>query len=197
LNQYAEIARNSLLYEGADDELSYHIPIIARITGITKWLALAESAGHKVLSRVDIKDILPAHSAPRGLGLIAVLSENSDAAAYYYDHLVSQFPHFSGTSMGHRRLLGLLAYAAGKTSEAIKHFENSLSFCRKADYRPELAWTCCDNADVLTHRDESGDREKAQKLLDEGLAIAQELGMKTLEGRIKERLNQLGVKECT
>ncbi|MAG13473.1 MAG: hypothetical protein CMN78_02635 [Spirochaetales bacterium] len=195
LSQYTEIASNSLIYESVDDEFSYHIPIIARITGVTRWLAMAKSAGRKVLSRVDIRDTLPAHSAPRGLGLIAVLAENSDSAAYYYDHLVSQFPHFSGTSMGHRRLLGLLAHTAGKTSEAITHFENSLAFCRTAGYRPELAWTCCDYADVLRHRDNQGDREKAKKLFDEGLAITRELGMKTLEGRKKERLEQLGVEE--
>ena len=33
-------------------------------------------------------------------------------------------------------------------------FEEALAFCRKAGYRPELAWTCCDYADTLLQRNE-------------------------------------------
>jgi len=28
-------------------------------------------------------------------------------------------------------------------------FEDALTFCRRAGYRPELAWSCCDYADSL------------------------------------------------
>ena len=52
----------------------------------------------------------------------------------------------------------------------------ALAFCRKAGYRPELAWTCCDYADTLRERDADGDRAKASALLDESLAISSELG---------------------
>ena len=45
-----------------------------------------------------------------------------------------------------------------------------------AGYRPELTWTCCDYADTLLQRKNSGDREKAMSLLDESLAISSELG---------------------
>ena len=33
----------------------------------------------------------------------------------------------------------------------------ALAFCRKAGYRPELAWSCCDYADLLLERNGDGD----------------------------------------
>ena len=42
--------------------------------------------------------------------------------------------------------------------QAAEHFEHSLAFCRKAGYRPELAWTCCDYADLLLERNKKADR---------------------------------------
>ena len=38
------------------------------------------------------------------------------------------------------RLLGLLAHTIGKMDDAASHFEDALAFCRRAGYRPELAW---------------------------------------------------------
>ncbi len=71
--------------------------------------------------------------------------------------------------------------------QAAQHFEDTLAFCRKAGYRPELAWTCCDYADTLLQRSEPGDREKAMTLLDESLAISSELGMRPLMERVLSR----------
>ena len=56
---------------------------------------------------------------------------------------------------------------------------------RKARYRPELAWTCCDYADALRERDGEGDN--ATSLLDESLAISSELGMRPLMERVLSR----------
>ena len=85
------------------------------------------------------------------------------------------------------RLLGMLAVALGHIDEAIAHFEDSLAICRKAGYRPELAWTCCDYADTLLQRNEHGDRAKSIALLDESLAISSELSMRPLMGRVLSR----------
>ncbi len=82
------------------------------------------------------------------------------------------------------RLLGLLAQTMGKLDQAAAHFEDALAFCRKAGYRPELAWTCCDYADTLKERDAEGDSAKALSLLDESLAISTELEMKPLMERV-------------
>jgi DNA-binding CsgD family transcriptional regulator len=84
----------------------------------------------------------------------------------------------------------------GDLDQATKHFEDALAFCRQAGYRPELAWSLCDYADVLTQRATTdvaarhpsplceGDRAKAIALLGESLAIATELGMRPLTERV-------------
>ncbi len=72
------------------------------------------------------------------------------------------------------------------------HFEDSLTFCRRAGYRPELAWTCCDYSDTLFQRNGEGDRAKAVSLLEESLAISSELGMRPLMERVLSRREILG-----
>ena len=67
-----------------------------------------------------------------------------------------------------------------------------LAFCRKADYRPEMAWSCCDYADMLLERKNEGDRAKANSLLDEFLAISSELGMRPRMERVLARREILG-----
>ena len=54
-----------------------------------------------------------------------------------------------------------------------------------------MAWTCCDYADTLLQRNDSGDREKAMSLLDESLAISTELGMRPLMERVLSRQETL------
>ena len=56
--------------------------------------------------------------------------------------------------------------------------EAKLTFCRNGRFRPQLAWICCDYADLLLQRNGEGDRTKAMSLLDESLAISRELGMR-------------------
>ena len=76
----------------------------------------------------------------------------------------------------------------GNLDLAVGHFDDSLSFCLRGGFRPELAWTCCDYADTLLQRNEPGDREKATwALLDESLAISSELGMRPLMERVLSR----------
>ncbi len=78
-------------------------------------------------------------------------------------------------------------------NEANAHnFQDALTFGRKAGYRPELAWTCCDYADTLLQRDGEGDRAKAMSLLEESLAISSELGMRPLMERVLSRREILG-----
>ena len=85
------------------------------------------------------------------------------------------------------RLLGLLAHTSGEAERAVAHFESALAFCRKAGYRPELAWTCCDYADLLRDRHVEGGQERLVALLDESLAIARELSMRPLMERVLSR----------
>ena len=86
------------------------------------------------------------------------------------------------------------AKTVGNREQAFVHFEDSLAFCRKAGYRPELAWTCYDFADTLLERDDLDDQTKARSLLDEALVITRELSMKPLQervGTVQERIESL------
>ena len=89
--------------------------------------------------------------------------------------------------MGTDHLLALLSQTMQTLDQAASHFEDALALCRKAGYRPDLAWTCCDYADTLLQRNEPGDREKAMSLLDESLSISSELGMRPLMERVLSR----------
>ncbi len=72
----------------------------------------------------------------------------------------------------------------GDLDQAMAHFEDALVFCRRAGYRPVLAWVCCDYADMLLDHKNEGDRAKATSLLDESLAITSELSMRPLMERV-------------
>ena len=85
------------------------------------------------------------------------------------------------------RLLGLLALTIGRLDDAAGHFEDAVAFCRHAGYRLELAWTCCDYADLLRERGREGDRDAALSLLDESLAISRDLDMDSLVERVVAR----------
>ena len=91
------------------------------------------------------------------------------------------------------RVLGLLAQTMGKLDDAAAHFDDALAFCRKAGYRPELAWACCDYADMLVQRNDSGVRARAILLTEESLAISTELDMIPLIERVAERLELIQV----
>ena len=85
------------------------------------------------------------------------------------------------------RLLGLLALTISKPEAATDHFEDAIAFCRKSSYRPELAWSLHDYADMLLERDGDGDKAKATSLLDESLQISSDLDMRPLMERVLSR----------
>jgi tetratricopeptide (TPR) repeat protein len=139
--------------------------------------------------------------ARTGLGLLAVLGDDAAAADQQYGPLQSQagtmFPQISIDP-----LLGLLAQTMGNLDKAAEHFEDALAFCRKGGLRPELAWTCCDYADMLLQRaaleppvgagfkpapTPGDDHRKAMALLDEALRISRELDMRPLMERVLSR----------
>ena len=72
----------------------------------------------------------------------------------------------------------------GKSDEASLHLEDAMAFCRKAQYRPELAWTLHDFAGMLVQQDGEGDKAKATTMLDEALRISTALDIRPLMGRV-------------
>jgi tetratricopeptide (TPR) repeat protein len=121
-----------------------------------------------------------------GLGLLAAEGCEGVVAKELYSGLKS-VAGFAIREIVVDRVLGLLAATLGNLHQSTAHFEDALAFCRKAGYRPELAWTCCDYADMLKERDADCDRAKAISLLDESLAISSELGMRPLMERVLSR----------
>ncbi len=120
--------------------------------------------------------------------MVAVLRGNAALAQEQYLSLEPQRGERLGVGFFYcDHLLALLAQTMDNFDQAAVHFEYAIAFCRKAGYRPELAWTCCDYADTLLQRNEPGDREKAMSLLDESLAISSELGMRPLMERVLSR----------
>lgn len=123
--------------------------------------------------------------------MLAVHRGDQSAVAEYSSSLLKQCSTMLWTTISVDRLLGLSYQTMENPDQAAAHFEDALAFCRRAGYRPELAWSCCDYADTLLARNGEGDIAKAASLLDESLAIATELGMRTLMERVSARQQRI------
>ena len=167
------------------------VPLFGRVTGTTDLSDHAESVAEEVLSSPSMPDGFKL-AARVGLALIAVQRIDAVSAKEQYSSLESQRGTQQRAVICCDRLLGLLSQTMGNMNQAVAHFEDALAFCRKAGYRPELAWTCCDYADCLLQREGEGDRANATSLLDESLAISTELGMRPLMERVQSRREKLG-----
>ena len=159
------------------------IALIARITGLSDRLEVAEAAAQAVLSFPSVTPNV-ARIAVSGLALLAVVRKDVAAAQQQYDSLQHGAPVATVFIAPLDRLLGLLAETMAELDQAAQHFEDALAFCRKAGYRPELAWTCHDYAEALLQSSGRGDQAKARSLLDESLALSTELGMRPLTERV-------------
>lgn len=124
------------------------------------------------------------------LGVVAVASgDAAEAAAQYGNHrgLGGLLPIYA-RAMCPDRLLALLSVAMGDVETAIRHFEDALTLCEKAKYRPELAWCCSDYAETLLNRGVREDRERIIELVSRGLIISRQLDMRPLENRLSRKL---------
>ena len=128
--------------------------------------------------------------ANAALGLVAVQQGDLASARKQYVALQparDMMVHY----LSGDRLLGLLAHTLGQLDPAAAHFEDALAFCRRAGYRPELAWTCYDYAGLLLQRQSPGDRDKAASLLDEAKSLSSDLGMALLVERATTLQNKM------
>ena len=168
------------------------IPMAARVTGDTSLFEVAEVAADTILSAAN-STLFVSRGARAGLGFLAVLREDSQAAAENYAFLESsRGTGMAGFSLVIDRLLGLLAQTMGNTDLAAEHYEDALVFCRNGGYRPELAWTCHDYAESLMQRNGPGGVAKASSLLEESQTISAALGMRPLLERVTSLIEQAG-----
>ena len=130
---------------GANSYLASLIPSIAHITGFKENLEVAELAAKTVL---ELPASIGKQAARAGLALMAVIKDDAESAIDYYatlevdpSTLTSLFT--SPISVG-GHLMGLMSHTTGDRDRASALFEDALTFCRNAGYKPEQAWTCCD-----------------------------------------------------
>jgi ATP/maltotriose-dependent transcriptional regulator MalT len=181
--------------------LAMAISLAARITGVPERVDVAETAADAVLSSPTASHsvVLPAKLTR---AVLSVFNGDAAGAAGHYAILKSDAGGMLVTSeLRVDRVLGLLAHTMGDLDRSMAHFEDAIVFRRKAGYRPELAWTCCDYADLLLSDGhggsagsaglDAGGRAQAIALLDESLAISNELGMRPLIERVNQRLERL------
>jgi hypothetical protein len=119
----------------------------ARITGVPKHLDVAESIAKSTLLTQFVPPLLEMY-ANAALAMLAVHRGEQSAVAEHSSSLLKQCGTMLWTTISVDRLLGLSYQVMENPDEAAAHFEDALAFCRKAGYRPELAWTCCDYADT-------------------------------------------------
>ena len=124
--------------------------------------------------------------------VVAVLRKDAVAAAEHYPALARDkgtvlYPAIFSAD----HILGLLARTMGDLDAARTHFDDAITFCRKANYRPELAWTCHDYADMIIQSNGSGDPSKVRELVDEADQIALSLSMMPLEEKLVALREQL------
>ena len=173
----------------------FWIAELARMSDTTADLEVVEAAVEEVLSSQSVAPHF-VKAARVALALTALQEGNAALSAELYNSLLP----FRGTLdysclISLDRLLALLVSATGRFDDAVAHFEDALTFCTKAGYRPELAWSYYDYAAL---RQAQGEREKALALLDEALTVSTELGMRPLLERavaLKERAEAQPIKD--
>jgi DNA-binding CsgD family transcriptional regulator/tetratricopeptide (TPR) repeat protein len=161
---------------GADPIIA--IPVVSRISGMLARIDQADAMNRAIVAWPSATPWY-VQLATIGLALTAVQRGDLEAVGKHYHTLLPVrgiLPYVCPYIVGDR-LLGILAHVSGAPETAMAHFEDALTFCRKAGYRPELAWTCYDYASLLQQQ---GQPHKAFSLLDETLSIATELGMRPL-----------------
>ena len=162
------------------------VSIYAQITGKVRWMQVVEELANSALSS-SVPSPDNTSLIRTGLAYIATYRNDAGLAGQQYRALKSLPGRMTEMCTSVDRTLGLLSQTMDNLDQAAAHFEEALAFCRKAGYRPELAWTCCDYADALLQRNNEGDRAKAVSLLEESLAISSELGMRPLMERVLSR----------
>ena len=184
--QLLDVMRLSPSLDAVCSQTAMVLALVSRIANEDRHLYVVEATAKEVVAwpAAPLLDVVRARI---GLTFVALRRADLALAAEQYTELLPWRGTLLGIMVTTDRLLGLLTQILGNQDQAAEHFEEALAFCRKAGYRPELAWTCCDYADCLIQRQSVGDRSKAITMLDECLAISSELGMTPLVDRANER----------
>ena len=188
--QKVSITLNKLLevmyQEESGPDLEYALPAIAvpLISGTDEYQEYANAAQTAANTVLSADSVTPSLSllACAGLALSAVEKGNvADASAQYEFLLKYRGTMLYGGLSAVDRILALICMVSGRFDDAADHFQQSYEFCTDSGYGPELAQTCHDYGSLLIIRGEQGDREKVASIVDQGLWLTEELGMKNLK----------------
>jgi len=121
---------------------------------------------------------------PMAEAIIAVVLGDEELAAQADEKLreVPQLVSFMHTTS---RVKGLVARMIGNGEKARRHFQDAIDFCESRGMKPELAWSYSDMSELV--RDIDDDAAASQQLVENALAIANDIGMKPLINRILAR----------
>ena len=121
---------------------------------------------------------------PVAEAIIAVVLGDEELAAQADEKLreVPQLVSFMHTTS---RVKGLVARMIGNEEKARHHFQDAIDFCESRGMKPELAWSYSDMSELVDEIDD--DAEASQQLVENALAIANDIGMKPLINRILAR----------
>ena len=178
-------ARRQQINSFSEGRTALIIAAVARTTGNSIRRKDAKAIAEGVLSDPVATPALTLY-ALAALALLAIQDNDRPAALDLYARLQDQRGTMLWTTISVDRLLGLLSQTTENLDRSASHFEDGLVFCRKAGYRPELAWTCCDYAGALLKRNLGHDQARAMSLLSEASEISAALGMGPLIARVAE-----------
>lgn len=182
LERLLEELRRGLIRSGLG-KATMTLVAVARITDMVDHLDMARTTAEALLPEASTTPIVAMY-ARAGLALLAAQQGDQSGAKEHYDYFLRHRGTMIWTLASSDRLLGLLAQTVSALDQAAAHFEDALAFCRRAGYRPELAWTLFDYSSTLMAQDQPGDVNRARNLLKECLAISNELGMRPLMERV-------------
>ena len=168
---------------------------LMRLSGDLKHIELAEQKSVADIATtkypVALKFVWITSSA-----ILSVLRKDKNEARRFYDlllpHRGTAEPGFWGLPVTVDRILGNLATVLGDREAAIAHFKDSIVFCRKGRFGPELAHVCNDYASLLLADPGMAEPSNIVVLIDEGAQLTTDLEMAELKTRfehLRSRLN--------
>ncbi|NQW19034.1 MAG: hypothetical protein HQ478_16295, partial [Chloroflexi bacterium] len=158
---------------------------VAELSGDETWIAemVEQTDGiddtiHQSPSTNTSRDLMRVRRAPYELSSAQMVDLYNEVEQLRHRDMIGRGAEQAFLSIGR------LAAACEFSEKALEWFESGLSFARKANRPPNIAWHAYEIAGVLLERGGDGDSERAGELQDEAIAIATELGMKPLLERV-------------
>lgn len=170
----------------------FYLPKMAWITGNTTRIEATARALEQISTPEQPFEWVTM-SRNSASALIAVLRQDREEAERYlrvYGKWKGlRIPGNAG-GMASDAIRALLLETLGEPEAAMAAFEEALAFCRRSGYGPELARTCRDYGRALLRRGAPKDAQRAVRALQQGLSLAQNLGMATLVAQIERAIGE-------